>query len=188
MYKQCRTEQSARRQQEIEEGLLSMMLQRRYEDVSVSDLCDRLGVPRKAFYRYFSGKEGALQALVDHRLLEYEVYTGSRNLILGDRQGLTVFFEFWITQKKLLDALSRSGLTGILVERAIRHSQEAHLLNFYSDMDSEEYTNLATAFTVCGLMTVVIQWHHEGYQSSAQEMAGMAYKMLGRPLVPGLDV
>lgn len=188
MYKLCKTEQSARRQRELEDGLLEAMLHQRYEEISISDLCDALGVPRKSFYRYFSGKDGCLRALLDHRLLEYEVYTGSKELVLGDLQGLAVFFEFWITQKNLLDALSRSGLTGMLVERSIRYSQEAQLLSFYPDRDTREYTDLATAFTVCGLMTIVTQWHHEGYGRSALEMAKMAYKMLGRPLVPGLEV
>ena len=52
MYKLCKTEQSARRQKELEQGLLKIMLQSRYEDISVSELCDNLNIPRKSFYRY----------------------------------------------------------------------------------------------------------------------------------------
>ena len=77
MYKQCRTEQSASRQRHLEQGLLQMMLKRQFEEISVSDLCEEIGVPRKAFYRYFSGKDGALHALIDHTLLEYEGFTAS---------------------------------------------------------------------------------------------------------------
>ena len=53
MYKICQTEQSNRRQRELEQGLLQLMLRRNYEDISVSDLCDHLQIPRKSFYRYF---------------------------------------------------------------------------------------------------------------------------------------
>ena len=42
MYKLCKTEQSAARQRELEEGLLKAMQNTRYEDISVSDLCDQL--------------------------------------------------------------------------------------------------------------------------------------------------
>ena len=69
MYKMCKTEQSAARQRELEEGLLNIMLSRHYDEISVSELCDQLNVPRKSFYRYFSGKDGALHALIDHTLL-----------------------------------------------------------------------------------------------------------------------
>lgn len=74
MYKLCKTEQSSSRQRELEAGLLAAMASHQYEEISVSDLCDHLGVPRKSFYRYFSSKDGALQALLDHTLMEYETY------------------------------------------------------------------------------------------------------------------
>ena len=37
MYKLCKTEQSARRQRQLEQGLLSMMASIQYEQISVSD-------------------------------------------------------------------------------------------------------------------------------------------------------
>ena len=81
MYKLCKTEQSARRQQEIEEGLLAMMLQQPYEEISVSDLCKKMDLPRKSFYRYFGSKEDALYGLLDRRLMGYETqYTGEKGM------------------------------------------------------------------------------------------------------------
>ena len=72
MYKLCKTEQSATRQKMLELGLLNCMLTRHYEEISVSDLCTAMDIPRKSFYRYFSGKDGALHALIDHTLMGYE--------------------------------------------------------------------------------------------------------------------
>ena len=74
MYKLCKTEQSAQRQRQLEEGLLTAMRTKRYEESSISDLCDQMGIPRKSFYRYFSGKDGALHALIDHTLMEHPLY------------------------------------------------------------------------------------------------------------------
>ena len=39
MYKLCKTEQSANRQRQLEQGLLSMMAETQYDQISVSDLC-----------------------------------------------------------------------------------------------------------------------------------------------------
>ena len=47
---------------------------------------------------------------------------------------------------------------------------------------------MTTGFIVCGLMSTVLQWHHDGYQQSPREMAETAYKMLNRPLVPNLEI
>ena len=71
MYKMCKTEQSARRQRELELGLLEAMKTQRYEDISISELCGTLGIPRKTFYRYFDSKDGALYGMIDHTLLDY---------------------------------------------------------------------------------------------------------------------
>lgn len=73
MYKRCVTEQSACRQRELEQGVLRIMTEQRYEDIAVIDLCNGLNIPRKAFYRYFSSKEGALFALIDHTLMDFTV-------------------------------------------------------------------------------------------------------------------
>lgn len=187
MYKLCKTEQSTVRQRQIEEGLLALMQTRRYDDITVSDLCARLEIPRKSFYRYFSGKDGALIALLDHRLMEYE-NRPDENVNLWEHVfyvDLDWFFTFWKLQKPLLDALEHSGLSGMLVERAIRNSREAQIFDYGSY--SPEYVEASTAFTVCGIMSMVLQWHHEGYGRSVEEMAALARELLGRPLVPGLN-
>lgn len=190
MYKLCKTEQSARRQVEIEEGLLDMMQLRRYEDISVSDLCQKLGIPRKSFYRYFGSKEDALYGLVDHRLMGYETqYTGnSFRAKTGITLDLNWFFGFWLSQKDLLDALAHSGVTAVLVERAIQNSQRAEIFEKAPESYSRKDMEMITAFTVCGLMTVVTQWHHDGYRQSPQEMAEIVYKMLKHPLVPDVEL
>lgn len=186
MYKLCKTEQSAARQRQIEDALLELMTVRRYEDITVTDLCRYLEMPRKAFYRYFSGKDGALFALLDHRLMEYAA--GDREnreiRIFHVRVDLEWFFRFWLGQKLLLDSLARSGISGILVERAIRNSQEAQV--FETPAQSREFVSQATSFIVCGLMSMVLQWHLSGYEKSVEEMAALAKRLLGNPLVPEL--
>lgn len=184
MYKLCKTEQSALRQKQIEDALLELMGSVRYEDISVSDLCRKLGIPRKAFYRYFSGKDGALFALLDHRLLEYG--SGGREEFGVSGAHLSMdfewFFQFWRRQKTLLDALERSGISGILVERAIRNTQEA-VISGLPDR-SAQALSAATAFGVCGMMSMVLQWHRDGYSQSVQEMAELTRNLLRKPLVP----
>lgn len=88
MYKLCKTEQSAQRQRQLEAGLLAVMGKTRYEDISISDLCEQIGVPRKTFYRYFSGKDGALHALIDHTLMSFETFpvATDRRTLLSDME------------------------------------------------------------------------------------------------------
>lgn len=184
MYKDCKTEQSAARQREMERGLLKLMAKRRYEDISVSDLCDSMEIPRKSFYRYFSSKDGALFALLDHTMMEfYEegFCTKEGGTALGD---LDQYFVFWYEHKELLDALERSSLSGILVERATNLALRERLMPGYIRSWSPDMQQIALSFSVCGLLSMVIQWHHQGFRTSPAEMTKVAKAMLTRPLIP----
>jgi len=190
MYKLCKTEQSAARQRQLEEGLMSVMLTKRYEEISVSELCDILVIPRKSFYRYFSSKDGALHALIDHTLMGFEgVTTPYRRSTVRTLHGeLEGFFQFWVQNKPLLDALERSGMSGILIERAISHAlSETVMPARFLPEDSKEIQKQVTTFCVCGLMSMVLTWHHEGYPQNAAQMAGIAARLLERPLFPNAD-
>ena len=185
MYKLCKTEQSARRQRQMELGLLDMMLQHRYEDISVSDLCDHLGIPRKSFYRYFSSKDGALYALLDHTMMEFFHATGSvKEFTPGSQLGdLDRYFAFWRKQEKLLDALQHNRLAGILVERAMNLALRERLMPGSIRTLSPELQQLAMSFSVCGLLSMVISWHNQKFRISPAEMTKIAMNMLTKQLI-----
>ena len=183
MYKLCKTEQSAARQRLLEEGLLSFMLTHRYEDITISDLCDHLGVPRKSFYRYFSNKDSALHALLDHRLMEYESLHITSTTSGPYPLHLPWFFTFWQTQRSLLDALAYSDLYGVLVERALLFSLESLHFDVCPPKTTQEYRDLSTSFIVSGLMSLVLRWHRDGYRQSVEEMVDMTYQLLSQPIV-----
>ncbi len=186
MYKLCKTEQSAARQRGLEQGLMDLMTSMQYEDISVSDLCQQLQIPRKAFYRYFSGKDGALHAMIDHTLLEYEAFgyahKNHRRTVIGE---LTQFFAFWKRHGKLLNALSKSNLSGVLMERTIEYaiSETVFPIRF---LENEEVRmrGHVVQFTICGLMSMVLHWHQNGYCEDLEEMAAIAARLLEKPLFP----
>ena len=189
MYKLCKSEQSAARQRELEQGLLKAMLTQQYEDISISSLCDQMGIPRKSFYRYFSNKDGALFALLDHTLMEFEqaprsVSAHARNKAVGD---LERFFLFWHENRELLEVLIRNRLSGLLVERATNHALHEHMMPSYLLNKDASIQQLALTFAICGLLAVVMQWHQNGYQEPAEQMAHIATMMLTKPLVTGFE-
>ena len=191
MYKVCKTEQSAARQRELEEGLLTLMLTRHYDEISVSDLCLQMNIPRKSFYRYFSGKDGALHALIDHTLLELEGFQISEKTSENQNYPIDLerFFRFWLLQKPLLDALERSGISGMLVTRSIDHAlEDMGIQKRYLLQENQLIRHHATMFGVCGLMSMVLDWHHSGYEMSARQMAQIAAHLLTKPLFANVDM
>ena len=190
MYKLCKTEQSALRQQQLEAGLLRAMVAKPYDEISISDLCDQLEIPRKSFYRYFSGKDGALHALIDHTLMRFDGYTheyqrSHERTVLLD---LESFFAFWLEYRELLDALMKNSLSGVLIERAIAYALTEEVMPArFLPSDTKAMQREITTFGVCGLMSMVLSWYHRGFDQHPRELARVAARLLGQPLFPNAD-
>ena len=187
MYKQCRTEQSAARQRELEQGLLQVMLKRQYEEISVSDLCAEIGVPRKAFYRYFSGKDGALFSMIDRALMDFEIHSTSREMFEPEtpRDYMEQVFVYWTEHQELLDSLKKSNLSGLLIQRALDFSQNIDAIPRFMLITDRRLREYGTMFMVCGLMTMIVQWHDDGFSKSVAEMAELTMQLLTQPLFSG---
>ncbi|MBQ8624424.1 MAG: TetR/AcrR family transcriptional regulator [Oscillospiraceae bacterium] len=182
MYKRCVAEQSSKRQRELESGLLKAMSTHRYEDIAISQLCDDMNVPRKSFYRYFSSKEGALFALIDHTCMDFlaSFMGGTSN---ATSETMVAFFKFWMEKRTLLDALMRSGLSGVLVQRSIALASTDNTVakSFFPSIP-DNLRNHGLVFMVSGLMSLVIEWHHSGFKDDPREMADIAATLLTKPL------
>ena len=185
MYKMCQTEQSAARQRELEQGLLEIMGEKKFEEISISDLCEKLQIPRKSFYRYFSSKEGALHGLIDHTLMEYEGFI-CESETFGERSAetdLMSYFRFWESRKNFLDAMQDNGLYSMLMERSIAmaRSDGGMPRRFLANHEQSTW-GFVTMFGVCGLMSLVLTWHAEGFRISCGQMAKIAARLMTKPL------
>ena len=172
MYKQCITEESVRRQRQLESCLLELMLTTDYRQITVSDICDRAGLARKSFYRYFSSKEGCLYALIDHAIFDGASYYLPNH---NDDQSLPLiyerFFRYWKEQHRLLDALMRNGMDLQLVERMMDYiSQEEHEFRlFFREQVQDAHEQ--SIFYIGGVMSLILSWHKSGYQKSILQMS-----------------
>ena len=177
MYKICHTEESSRRQRELEQGLLDVMGHQRYEKITLTDLCRTLSVPRKTFYRYFPTKEDCLISLIDHTLsdcndLALKGWGGGGGL---DRELQLRFFRFWQSQQPFLDALCRNGLEKLLLERT-----EVIVDRMKHGNPSDSFArDQVEHFIAQGLISTVLRWYRLECQSTPEEMAEVFGTLLG---------
>ena len=93
------------------------------------------------------------------------------------------FFQFWLEQKTLLDALERSGISGVLVTRSIDHAlSNVGVPSRFLQQEEKLAREQATMFGVCGLMSMVLNWHKTGFSLSVSQMAAIAVELLTKPL------
>ena len=190
MYKLCKTEQSAKRQREIENCLFDILRTKHYSDITVTDLCTKMNMPRKAFYRYFDSMDDALNALIDHSMSEYNGFTvdrsGETNRSLISE--LEEYFVFWYSKKNLIDALDRSGLTGRLIERMINFPiGDRIVVQRFLPCDDDRMREKVFKFAFSGLVYTMIGWYRDGFVESTRSMAETACRLIREPLFPNLD-
>ena len=177
MYKICHTEESSRRQRELEQGFLKALRCQSYVKLTLTDLCRQLEIPRKTFYRYSPTKENCLLALIDHTLsdcndIALQGWNGSTAL---DERVQLRFFQYWLEHRVFLDAIRDNDLqhlllnhTTVIVDQMKEHNRFGHFAR-----DQVEY------FIAHGLMTTVLRWHSFDFAGSPEEMAVVFGSLLG---------
>ena len=176
MYKICHTEESSRRQRELERGMLEAMQHQPYAKITLTELCRELNIPRKTFYRYFPTKDDCLLALIDHTLADcndiaLKGWDGGTAL---DEQVHLRFFRYWLEQKIFLDGIRENGFQSLLLDRTtgIVDRMKENCPRGTFAREQVEY------FIAHGLMTTVLRWHHFGFPASPEEMAEVFGKLL----------
>ena len=185
MYKLCKTEQSARRQREIEHCVFEIMKEKHFDEITITEICERMTMPRKAFYRYFDSKEDALAALIDHSMSEYNGFSVDRSgetrrsLILE----LEEYFIFWYEKQELLRALDKSGLMGHLIDRTVSFPI-GDRINVEKFLPNDDYhiREMVIRFALSGLVYIMIGWYRDGFKVSTYSMAEVACRLLRDPL------
>lgn len=176
-YKHCVTESAADRQRQFEAALLELMGHKHYSQISVQEICDRVGLSRKSFYRYFSNKEMCLTALVDHTILDYRTEPLPGHALTDS---LTHYFHYWYHHRSLLEALAREHLVDILIQRSIASViEEGDFFQKVSGRDVDMHQDEAI-FLISGLVGVLLHWHQEGCQASPAQLASTLEQMLSQ--------
>ena len=185
MYKQCTTEITSARQRKLEYCLLDLLQSNSYEHITVQDICTLAQVPRGMFYRYFDSKKDALDALIDHTLLEYMTSINfSESARSEDPLGMRELLLYWKSQKPLLDALKRNHMESALFERSIRYcTVEEPLLPRHLKLAGNPADMEVVAFCINGVISAIFVWYESGFAKSTEEMARILRKLLTGPVV-----
>ena len=166
------------------------MMKKSYNDITITELCEKLSIPRKTFYRYFDSKDDTLYALIEHTMAEYQSFPASPNqeglrTLTGEIEN---YYKFWICHKPLLDVLSKNNMLEKILEVSIGFPVKdmISLQKFLPD-DSEWAREKIFKFAVCGLCFQMIDWYKSGFRTSISDMAKISCRTLSKPLFPNLE-
>ena len=187
MYKICKTERSIKRQIEVETALYELLKKKDYEDITVTELCISVNMPRKAFYRYFDEKSDVLNSLLDRTMLRYgSLFNNDKRH--SYKKELESFFKFWYENRELLEILDKNHLINNLFE-SISRFPIFDIINVskYLPDDNDIYKAKIFEFIIFGLLFEMINWYREGFKTDISDMVDFSSRLLTAPLIPNLN-
>lgn len=159
------------------QSLLSLMDQKSYHRITISEITDNAGLSRRTFYRLFHSKEEVLE---DYFEVLFDEYTDCfRNETdLSYHRIVEVYFTFWEQHLDTLRILKKNHLFFYVVEKYNKFLPELHDIfkRDQQEYDSPDALAYALRFSGGGLWNVLSEWVLNPSRQSPGEMADMISK------------
>ncbi len=167
------TEAYYKRRKEIADCLYKKMKYTAYSSISISDLCEGVGLSRRSFYHYYQDKEDCLWGVVENFLHEYMLRTSEikedteleRAIALMKIWKSDLFCDFF-------GVFEKNHLLDVYVKCAVRFTKEVE--RYLSAPIAKEVLSLDEDIMCAYLawdLALMTQWRKRGYDTSCEEMA-----------------
>jgi len=178
---------SRRTRQLIADAFVALMLERRYDDITVQDILDKADVGRSTFYAHYTDKENLLLSQIErviHDLGEYAAHQGSmEHGILPSLE----LFRHVKEQRRLLQALvwgQGADLLNRSLLQQMSHLIEKNLQSMIGDKpDAPIPLSVAAQFVANTFLLLLRWWFDEDMRHTPEQMN----EMYQRLVLPGLQ-
>lgn len=159
----------------IREGLEHCLQNKRFTDITVTEIIQESGVGRATFYRLFDNSSDVLTYQCD--LLAGQVVTQFQNVSAKKKDFLRFSLDFWLAHHTSLEAVFASNRTDVLQEAMLNHGE--YLIQYFgwqgiSQKEMDYF--LATATAVLSSMLMV--WIKHGKTETAESVYRMYMKAM----------
>ena len=158
-------------------SLMILMEKKNFHDISITEIAQKAGVSRMAFYRNYNLKEDIIINNLDEFFKEYSNQILSSEKI-NNYEIVCLYFAHFRKHERLMKNLNNSNLTYIILERCTGF---LHLLFqdiMFMRSCSEEEDRYCIEFLAGGFYKVLIEWAKNGMKESDGDMAKIVCKLI----------
>lgn len=140
-----------------------------YEEVQISQICQKAGFNRSTFYRSYRTKEDILKEKMQELIVQYNGLRKTKNA--DDFQSIVLLFSFYRENRTAINLIHRAHLDDMLRELGMQNFPAE------SEHSANEYEKI---FITSGFLAVILQWLNTGMKESDEDMAEHIYKIYRR--------
>ncbi|MCD8887231.1 TetR/AcrR family transcriptional regulator [Staphylococcus epidermidis] len=157
----------------IEKGMIQLLKDKSYKDISVKDICNESGISRGTFYQHYKDKDDFLYKYQNEMMKKGKRLL--KEIEYGERlQFLEYALNFWIHEGELLLLLLKDN-SAYIIHQAIKKNFQQNIevrlvpiVNVTSLTNQEKY--LLTIFMSNAIFGVLQDWVQRGRQESSKEL------------------
>lgn len=157
----------------IVEALLSLMREKPYKDINVTELSERADLSRRTFYRHFKTVDEVMDFHMQNICAEFIDFTSAYPDVQKDLENVVfVHFSFWERHKNFLMLLNDNDLLYKMIQK---FTIDVHMkIMPYTASRENEYVYY---FITGGQWNLLVKWVEDGAVVSPEEMSKIAIKI-----------
>ena len=184
MEKQAEDRRSRRSRRLLKEGLLQMMQEKRFSEITVRDITERMDLNRGTFYLHYPDTAALLQSVEEDMLAEAQALvdahmaesTAERTLRPVLLPILDYVVEHRTTIGMLLDSSTASGFVDRLQKLIYRNG--SRLTEAWFRDVSPEQLDYLMSFLTYGLIGLEKEWFGRETDLPGEELVSMSYRLV----------
>ena len=157
-------------------AIYQLMFTMPYNKITVKTICEKAGVSRMSFYRYYSTKEDIFINFADERFEEfYETYMTKDITLDSFTRNVIAYFNKYNRQVKILE---KADTMSILITQFERYA--AYIMRNARSLSVFQHSNnaLAVPYYAGAFFNVLVYWSKNNFKQSEEEMTRMLEELL----------
>jgi AcrR family transcriptional regulator len=174
-----------RTQRALAEALISLTLERGYDDITIRDITERAAVGYATFFRHYSDKDALLRVVLEVVLDEILELTNPGPAAHDPQEIGVRLFKFVAGREAICRVLLKGPGAGMLMERMIERGTQAAMENPAEPSAAGLPRDIAVHHLVSGSIQLLRWWLEHGRPYPPERMAEIYQTLIVRPVRGG---
>ena len=170
----------------IRSAMLSLLREKDYADIQMTEIAARAHIGRRSLYRYFRSKDNIMKNIAESLMDRFADMINEKGFS-GLDDTMLIYFRFWEENMDTLQLLKKTHLTGVIEDRLPQLIMGVALKTKFKGMDIDIETVLKQTdpaelygayYIWAGIWKLPMCWSEEQPPRPAAEMAALSCRII----------